>query len=141
MRYGSLDDPVLWWGGGPRAVGTTVHDSLWLRLVDVGGALEQRGLAAPVDVVLEVVDPVCPWNEGRWRLSCGGAGEPATCERTEQAADVRLPIQALGSAYAGLRTLASQAVQGLVEELTPGSLAGLSAAYATERQPVAAIMF
>lgn len=141
MQYGSLDDPVLWWGGGPRAVGTTVHDSLWLRLVDVGAALEQRGLAAPVDIVLDVVDPVCPWNEGRWRLACAGAGEPATCERTEEAADVRLPVQALASAYAGLRTLASQGVQGLVEEVTPGALAALSTAFATDRQPVASTMF
>lgn len=141
MQLGSLDDPVLWWGGGPRAVGTTVHDSLWLRLVDVGAALEQRGLAAPVDVVIDVTDPVCPWNEGRWRLSCSGSGEPATCERTEDAADLRLPVQALASAYAGLRTLASQAEQGLVEEVTPGSLAAASLAFATERQPVAAIMF
>lgn len=141
MRYGSLDDPVLWWGGGPRAVGTTVHDSLWLRLVDVGAALAQRGYSAPVDVVLDVVDPVCPWNEGRWRLSCAGPGSPATCERTDDPADVRLPVQALGSAYAGLRTLSSQAAQGVVEELVPGSLAGLSAAFATDRQPVAAVMF
>jgi hypothetical protein len=92
-------------------------------------------------VVLDVVDPVCPWNEGRWRLACSGPGEPATCERTGEAADVRLPVQALASSYAGLRTLASQAVQGLVEELAPGSLAALSAAFATERQPVAAIVF
>jgi predicted acetyltransferase len=141
MRYGSLDDPVLWWGGGPRAVGTTVHDSLWLRLVDVRAALEQRGYSAPVDVAIEVGDAVCPWNEGRWRLSCAGSGGPATCERTEDPADVRLPVQALGSAYAGLRTLASQAVQGVVEEVVPGSLAGLSAAFATDRQPVAAVMF
>lgn len=141
MRFGSLDDPVLWWGGGPRAVGTTVHDSLWLRLVDVDAALAQRGFAGPVDAVLDVVDPVCPWNEGRWRLSCSGAGTPATCSRTDDPADVRLPVQALGSAYAGLRTLASQARQGVVEELVPGSLGGVSAAFATDQQPVAAIPF
>jgi predicted acetyltransferase len=141
MRFGSLDDPVLWWGGGPRAVGTTVHDSLWLRLVDVGAALAQRGLAGPVDVVLDVVDPVCPWNQGRWRLSCAGAGEPTTCERTEDPADVRLPVQALASAYAGLRTIGAQAVQGMVEEVTPGGVGELSAALVTDRQPVAAIPF
>jgi predicted acetyltransferase len=141
MHRGSLDDSVLWWGGGPRGVGTTVHDSLWLRLVDVGAALAQRGLAAPVDVVLDVADPVCPWNEGRWRLSSGGRGCAVTCERTDDPADVRLPVQALGSAYAGLRTFASMAAQGVVEEVTPGSAAALSSAFATERQPVAAIPF
>jgi predicted acetyltransferase len=141
LLRGSLDDSVLWWGGGPRGVDTTVHDSLWLRLVDVGAALEQRGLAASIDTVLDVVDPVCPWNEGGWRLSSAGTGAPVTCERTEAPADVRLPVQALGSAYAGLRTLASQAAQGVVEEVTPGAVAALSSAFATDRQPVAAVPF
>jgi predicted acetyltransferase len=141
LLRGSLDDPVLWWGGGPRAVGTTVHDSLWLRVVDVAAALTQRGCAAPVDVVLEVADPVCSWNEGRWRLSSGGPGSPVACERTDDPVDVRLPVQSLGSAYAGLRTFAALAAQGAVEEVTPGAVAALSRAWATDRQPVAAIPF
>lgn len=137
----SLDDPLLWWAGGPRAASVKVYDGAWLRLVEVGAALEQRGYAAAVDTVLDVRDPVCPWNEGRWRLRCDGAGAPATCERTEDAAGLRLPVQVLGSAYAGLRTIAAQAAQGEVEELVPGAVAALSAAFATDRQPVAAIMF
>jgi predicted acetyltransferase len=141
LLCGSLDDPVLWWGGGPRAVGTTVHDSLWLRLVDVEAALAQRGCAVPVDVVLEVADPFCPWNEGRWRLRCDGPAAAAGCERTDDPADVRLPVQALGSAYAGLRTFGALATQGEVEEVTPGAVAALSAAWATDRQPVAAVPF
>ena len=137
----SLDDPLLWWAGGPRAASVTVYDGVWLRLVEVGAALEQRGLGAPVDVVLEVADPVCPWNHGRWRLASAGAGSPVTCGRTDAAAHVRLPVQALGSAYAGLRTIASQAHQGVVEEVAAGSVSALSAAFATDRQPVAAIPF
>jgi hypothetical protein len=54
---------------------------------------------------------------------------------------VRLPVQALASAYAGLRTLGAQAAQGLVEEVSPGAVARLSAAMATDRQPAAAVMF
>src|SRR5665811_2177407 len=37
------DDPLLWWPGGPREVGVSSSDSLWLRLVDVGAALTARG--------------------------------------------------------------------------------------------------
>ena len=137
----SLDDPLLWWAGGPRAASVRVYDGAWLRLVEVGAALEQRGCAAAVDTVIDVVDPVCPWNEGRWRLRCAGPGSAATCERTEDAADVRLPVQVLGSAYAGLRTISAQAAQGTVEELSAGAVAALSSAFATDRQPVAAVMF
>ena len=137
----SLDDPLLWWAGGPRAASVKVYDGAWLRLVEVGAALGQRGYAAAVDTVIEVVDPTCPWNEGRWRLRCASPGSAATCERTEDAADVRLPVQVLGSAYAGLRTISAQAAQGVVEELTEGAVAALSSAFATDRQPVAAVMF
>ena len=137
----SLDDPLLWWAGGPRAASVRVYDGAWLRLVEVGAALEQRGCAAAVDTVIDVVDPVCPWNEGRWRLRCAGPDSVATCERTEDAADVRLPVQVLGSAYAGLRTISAQASQGTVEELRAGAVAALSSALATDRQPVAAVMF
>jgi len=137
----SLDDPLLWWAGGPRAASVKVYDGAWLRLVEVGAALGQRGYAAAVDAVIEVVDGTCPWNEGRWRLRCTSPGSAATCERTEDAADVRLPVQVLGSAYAGLRTISAQAAQGVVEELTEGAVAALSSAFATDRQPVAAVMF
>lgn len=137
----SLDDPLLWWVGGPRTATIRLYDGAWLRLVDVGAALAQRGYAAPVDVVIEVADPFCPWNEGQWRLSCAGADASATCERTEDAADLALPVQVLGSAYAGLRSIAAQAGQGLVTEASAGAVARLSAAMATATAPVAQIGF
>ncbi|WP_309057100.1 GNAT family N-acetyltransferase, partial [Streptomyces sp.] len=46
----------------------TVREGLFVRLVEVGAALEARTYQAPVDVVFEVADAFCPWNEGRWRL-------------------------------------------------------------------------
>ena len=41
-----------------RRLGSTTVTRL--RLVEVGAALEQRGYAAAVDTVLDVLDPVCP---------------------------------------------------------------------------------
>lgn len=137
----SLDDPVLWWAGGPRAASVKVYDGMWLRLVDAAAALAGRGYAAALDLVLDVEDPVCPWNAGRWRLRCADPTEAATCERTESAADVRLPVQALASAYVGLRSIAAQADAAVVEELTPGAVSALSRAMATATRPAAAVPF
>jgi hypothetical protein len=50
-------------------------------------------------------------------------------------------VQALGAAYLGARTLVSQADQGLVTELTDGSLRALSRAMSNDREPVGAIEF
>jgi len=135
-----IDDPLLWWAGGPRAVHVASSDSLWLRLIDVGAALSARGYACACDLVLEVVDPLCPWNDHAWRLTVDQDGR-ATCLPTPDAADVRLPVQALGAAYLGSRSLATQADQGVVTELTSGSVWQLSRAMSSERQPTGAIEF
>jgi predicted acetyltransferase len=134
------DDPLLWWPGGPREVGVTSSDSLWLRLVDVGAGLAARGYSGACDVVLDVVDPVCPWNERAWRLTVGPDGV-ATCLPTSDDADLRLPVEALGAAYLGSRPIAAQAHQGLVSELTPGSVNLLSRAMSSDREPVGSVEF
>lgn len=134
------DDPLVWWAGGPRALGVKASDSLWLRLIDVGTGMAARGYSSACDIVLDVIDPVCPWNQRAWRLSVDEDGI-ATCQPTADHSDVRLPVQALGAAYLGSRSLATQAHQGLVTELTPGSLRLLSRAMSSDREPAAAIEF
>ena len=116
------------------------YDSLWLRLIDVGAALTARGYSSACDVVLDVVDPVCPWNQRTWRLTVDDEGV-ATCEPSSDPPDVRLPVQSLGAAYLGSRSVATQADQGLVAELTPGSVRQLSRAMSRDREPVGAIEF
>jgi len=134
------DDPLLWWAGGPRGLGVKACDSLWLRLIDVDAALTARGYSSACDVVLDVLDPVCPWNQRAWRLTVDRDGV-ATCLPTSDDPDLRLPVQALGAAYLGSRSLATQAHQGLVTELTAGSLRLLSRAMSCDREPVGAIEF
>lgn len=134
------DDPLVWWAGGPRALGVKSFDSLWLRLIDVGAALTSRGYSSACDIVLDVSDAVCPWNQRAWRLTVGDDGV-GTCRPTSDKADVRLPVQALGAAYLGSRSIDTQAHQGLVTELTPGSVWLLSRAMSFEHEPVGAIEF
>jgi len=134
------DDPLMWWAGGPRALGVKSYDSLWLRLIDVEAALTARGYSSACDIVLDVVDPACPWNQRAWRLTVDQDGV-ATCQPSADNADVLLPVEALGAAFLGSRSLATQAHQGLVTELTPGSLLPLSRAMSCDREPVGAIEF
>ena len=135
-----LDDPVLQWVGGPRGTSEAhLLDNLWVRLVDLPEALTARTWSASCDVVVEVEDAAAPWNAGRWRLHADGTGE-ATVERTEDDADLRLAIQALGAAYLGGSLLAA-ARAGLVEERVPGAAAELSRALRTDLTPTAATGF
>ncbi|NGO13746.1 GNAT family N-acetyltransferase [Streptomyces sp. HC44] len=98
-----------------------LRDSMHVRLVDVGAALEARTYQTPVDVVFEVEDAFCPWNEGRWRLT--GDAKGASCERSTDAADLSLSVRELGAAYLGGVSLASLAAAGRVREVRQGALA------------------
>ncbi|MER7971145.1 GNAT family N-acetyltransferase [Streptomyces sp. NPDC096080] len=116
-----------------RRCGLRVRDALYVRLVDVAAALGARTYQAPVDVVLDVEDAFCPWNEGRWRLS--GDAKGASCERTADAADLALSARELGSAYLGGTALGALAAAGRVRELRPGALAEASTAFASPVAP------
>jgi len=105
-----------------------------------------------VDVVTVEANDSCGWNQGRWRLTAGAAGAPdpgtgapagvgATCERTTDAADVALPVRALGAAYLGGTRLGPMAAAGLVTELRPGALAPLSTALSWDPAPWCPMIF
>ncbi|MEU8794718.1 GNAT family N-acetyltransferase [Streptomyces sp. NPDC048643] len=110
-----------------------MKDALHVRLVDVGAALEARAYQAPVDVVLEVEDSFCPWNEGRWRLT--GDAKGASCVRTGDSPDLALSVRELGAAYLGGVPLASLAAAGRVRELRQGALAEASMAFTSVVAP------
>jgi predicted acetyltransferase len=110
-----------------------MRDQYYVRLVNVGAALAARTYRAPVDVVLEVSDAFCPWNEGRWRLS--GDAKGASCERTRDAADLALSVRELGAVYLGGVPMAALAAAGRVRELRDGALAEASLAFGSEAAP------
>ena len=137
-----LDEPLLAMLADGRRARPALVDALWLRLVDLPEAMTRRQYAAPADLVLEVSDPVIAANDGRWRLRAGGPGAArAACERTSDAADVRLTVQTLGAAYLGGAQLSQFAAAGHVVELTPGALATLGTALAWDRPPYSGMLF
>jgi predicted acetyltransferase len=100
----------------PRRMRYRLGDGLWVRLVDVGAALSGRMYPEEGELVFDVRDAFCPWNEGRWRLAGGQA------ERTDADADLVLDVAALGSAYLGGIRFAQLAQGGNVQELKSGAV-------------------
>jgi predicted acetyltransferase len=135
------DSPLLHWLNNARSTRPVWHDGLYVRLIDVGTALAQRRYSAPVDVVLEVTDAVCPWNDGRWRLV--GGPEGARCERSEDAPDLTLGVTDLGGAYLGGTALGELAAAGRVQVRAGGAdvLPAVSAAFATSPAPWSSFIF
>ncbi|GLF93694.1 GNAT family N-acetyltransferase [Streptomyces yaizuensis] len=134
------DEPLLHLVADPRRLSPRLRDGLHLRLVDVGAALAARTYRVPVDAVLEVTDPFCPWNTGRWRLSGDSGG--AVCAPTRDAADVSLSVRELAAAYLGGTPLRELAGAGLVREVSGGTaLACLSTAFGGGTPPWLAYTF
>ncbi|MGY1673274.1 GNAT family N-acetyltransferase [Geodermatophilus sp. SYSU D00710] len=123
----SPDEPLRHLLAEPRALRSQPVDALWVRLVDVGRALAARRYPAVVELVVEVRDSSCPWNDGRWWLRGHPAG--AWCARTEADPDLVVDVEALGAAYLGGVSLATLQAAGRVTEVSPGAVTQASTAF------------
>ncbi|WP_299052735.1 GNAT family N-acetyltransferase [uncultured Nocardioides sp.] len=96
----------------PRAVRTTsLHDHLWLRVLDVPGALGARPWSADGTVVLGVEDPL-GHAAGSWRVETSGGRAEVTA--TDAAPDLSLDVEALGASYLGDVAIGTLAEAGRV---------------------------
>ncbi len=129
-----LDHPLLLWLREPRRMAFSVVEALWVRLVDVGAALEARSVGEGA-IVLDVHDEFCPWNTARWQVSDGAVA------RTTAAADLRLGVSELGSVYLGGFTFEQLWRAGRLEELKPDGVARADELFRTPRQPTCPELF
>jgi predicted acetyltransferase len=98
-RHAAVDDPLPWALVDPFVVRVTGQaDSLWVRVLDVVQALEARPWGADGELVVEVDDPL-GHAAGRFRVAT--ASGVAQVSATDQAADVALSADTLGSLYLG----------------------------------------
>jgi predicted acetyltransferase len=135
-----VDDPVRWRLADPRRLRVTdLGDHLWLRLLDLPGALAARRYAVADALVLEVTDALRPRNQGRFRLEGGPDG--AACAPATAAPDLALDIADLGAAYLGGASLASLARAERVTERTPGALLRADRMFAADPPPVCTTHF
>jgi predicted acetyltransferase len=123
----SADDPVRHLLADPRAWHARPVDALWVRLVDVGAALSARRYPARLDMVIEVRDRFCDWNDGRWHVWGHPAG--AFCDRTDRDPDLVMDIEALSAVYLGGESLAALQGAGRVTEISPGAVTQASTAF------------
>jgi predicted acetyltransferase len=148
VRGRPVDDSLLYQLADPRRARPRLKDALWVRIIDVPGALARRRYSGPADAVIEVRDDLLPSNAGRWRLATGGAapdggGLEASCvpAGASEAADVVLDVSGLGAAYLGGTPLGALAAAGLVTEGRPGAVRQLSAALSWDLAPWCPVNF
>jgi len=124
-----LDHPLFLLLAEPRRLRFTINEGVWLRLIDVGGALSGRTYAGEGEIVLDVADALLPENAGRWRVDGAGA------ERTTAAADLRLDVTSLAGVYLGGFGFGDLVRASRAEELTPGAAGRADALFHTSVLP------
>ncbi|MFI1582526.1 GNAT family N-acetyltransferase [Embleya sp. NPDC020630] len=134
-----IDDAILALLDDPRSAAPVARDQLYTRPVDVERALAGRGYGAEVDLVLDVADPICTWNEGRWRLRTGT--HEAECARTSASADLELTVRELGAVYLGGTSLTQLAAAGRVVEHRAGALRAATRAFHHDPAPFCPTVF
>jgi len=127
--YLPLDHPMLLSLKNPRRLNFLVREGLWVRLIDLPAALSARGYATDDAIVIEVTDPFCRWNTGRWRIARGRV------ERTQEPADLACDVASLGCVYLGGFSFSELARALRVTQLREGALARADAMFHSDRKP------
>jgi predicted acetyltransferase len=128
-----VDDPApLALVDGRAAPLTGRSDHLWVRVVDAPAALAARTYAVEGRLVLQVADPA-GHADGRFALEGGPAG--ATCSRTDETADLAVPVGVLGATLLGGIGWARLAAAGWVDQHRAGAIERAATMFTTPRAP------
>lgn len=94
-----VDDGLAMLLADPRRLKRTVHDALWLSILDVPAALAARRYAITGTVTLAVTGSFAEGVDGTYRLAGGRDG--AECAATDAAPDITMSAAELGALYLG----------------------------------------
>jgi predicted acetyltransferase len=123
-----LDHELFFLLAEPRRMQLEVSDALWVRILDVGTALNARTFGDG-EVTLEID------GEGTWRVSAAGA------EKVGGEGDIRLDIAQLGSVYLGGFSFAQLRRASRVVERVSGAAERADALFSTAVEPWCAEIF
>jgi len=133
-RERPVDEPLRHMLEDPRALQTTeLGDGLWIRVLDVVGALGTRRDAADGKVGFELVDEFCPWNAGRYVLEVETGTARVASTSTE--VDLVLDAAALAACYLGGTSPVTLRTAGAVVEHVAGAAQQLERLLAWPPEP------
>ena len=110
-----------------------ISDWLWLRVLDVPGALAGARYEGEGELVLEVVDRFRPSAGGRFRLEAGPEEQPAS--RPTRRPHLTLGAAELGAVYLGGVAPSLLAEAGRIDEHARDALARADALFTTRKLP------
>jgi len=129
----AIDDPLPLMITEPRYLRAEVHDALWVRILDVGAALEARSYAANGHVTIALTDDQFAGNSGTWIVETSGSRARVT--KATRDGDITMHVRDLGALYLGDATMHQLLRAGRGVENTLGAAARLDDMFATRIAP------
>ena len=114
------DDPLPHLLLEPRMLHIASADDVLGRIVDVERALPKRHYPEDATLTFEVVDDLCPWNNGRWKLETSIA--EASISHTNEEPQLRVPISTLAMLVFGQISATEAARMGRLDVLNNDAL-------------------
>lgn len=93
------DDPLPHLILEPRMLKSTATDGLLARLVDVSKILTQRQYQENGVLIFKVIDDLCPWNRGSWKLETSEKGSQVA--PTRESPQMTMPVSTLAMLFFG----------------------------------------
>ena len=134
-----VDDPLLHLLSDARQLRPRLHDSLWLRPVDVAALLSARRYPVEGRLRLRIVDDVCEWVDGTYELDGGPGG--ASCRAARGEPNLELAAADLGSIVLGGVRPSALLAAGRVVEGSPGAVRRADSMFAWDSAPWSSFVF
>ncbi|MBI5947127.1 MAG: GNAT family N-acetyltransferase [Chloroflexi bacterium] len=118
----------------PRMLRRQTTDGIWMRVVNVEGAMPARPYGARGELTFAIAgDTMCEWNNGTYLLETDGP--TASVTRTSREPDLVMPVNSLATLLSGLRTATHLARAGRIEVRDARALPVADALFRTEYAP------
>jgi len=114
------DDPLPHLLVEPRMLNISSYAGLMGRIIDIEKAIPGRHYEAEGDLTFEIIDELCPWNRGSWKLET--SVEESRIRRTEANPQVVMPVSTLALLMFGQISATEAARMGRLEARQPGAL-------------------
>ena len=134
-----VDDPLPHMLLEPRMLQLRSSDGLLGRIVDVDRAVTERVYTKEAALTFEVLDDLCPWNRGRWKLETS-SGE-STVTRTDEEPQLVIPISTLAMLLFGQISASEAARMVRLDVRVENSLSTWDSVMRTKYRPFCADEF
>ncbi len=126
------DDPIQHLARDPRTLRVNVSDGILVRIVDLPRALMIRRYRVESELTFRVIDDLCEWNQGTWKLSTGPKAEDADIRQVDASPQLTMDVFTLSHLATGALSASYAHRLGRIEATSQRDLITADQLFATD---------